>query len=86
MILAAADSLEVLDLKRNSWVNDYVVEQLAIKFSKTLKALFLENSELTDNSLFHVGRRCLKLRHIIFNCCYKVGTLTMLFMLQTYFS
>jgi hypothetical protein len=71
-ILAAAEYVEVLDLRRNAWVNDYVVEQLAIKFSKSLKALFLENSELTDTSLFHVGRKCLKLRHIIFDCCYKV--------------
>ena len=71
-ILAAADSVEVLDLRRNAWVNDYVVEQLSIKFAKSLKGLHLERSDLTDSSLVHVGRRCLQLRQLTFDCCYKV--------------
>lgn len=71
-VLAPAGEMEVLDLRRNDWVNDYVVEQLAIKFAKSLRSLVLERSELTDNSLFHVGKRCLKLRNLTLDCCYKV--------------
>jgi hypothetical protein len=71
-ILASAESIEEIDLRRNLWVNDYVIEQLSLKFSKSLKVLKLEKSDLSDNSLFHVGKRCLKLRDVTFDCCHKV--------------
>jgi len=83
-ILAAADYVEVLDLRRNIWVDDYVIEQLAIKFAKSMRALLLENSDLSDASLFHVGRRCLKLRHINFDCCYKVFHLRVIALIVQY--
>lgn len=71
-LLENAYSVGSICLQKNHWVNDDVVEQLSRKYSKTLQYFDLEYTKITDNSLFHLGQRCLKLRSIRLDCCPKV--------------
>lgn len=71
-ILEPASFIEIVNLQKNSWVDDYVVDQLSIKFAKSLKELNFEFTKITDNALFHVGRRCMNLRSLTVNCCPQV--------------
>ena len=80
-ILESSNSIEIVNLQKNSWVDDYVVDQLSIKFAKSLKELNFEYTKITDNALFHVGRRCLNLRSLTVNCCPQVLILLILLIL-----
>ena len=71
-ILEAADAVETVNLQRNPWVDDFVVDQLSTKFAKTLRAIDLENTKITDNALHNIGKRCQIVRNVTLNCCPKV--------------
>ena len=77
-ILESSNSIEIVNLQKNSWVDDYVVDQLSIKFAKSLKELNFEYTKITDNALFHVGRRFMNLRSLTVNCCPQVLILILL--------
>ena len=72
-ILEPANFIEIVNLQKNNWVDDYVVDQLSTKFAKSLKELNFEYTKITDNALFHVGRRCMNLRSLTVNCCPQVN-------------
>jgi hypothetical protein len=73
LILQPATNIEVIDLRKNNWVDDFVVEQLCVKFGKTLRDLNLEKTRVTDNALFHLGRKCLNIKNLSINCCPKIS-------------
>lgn len=73
VILQPATNIEVIDLRKNEWVDDFVVEQLCVKFGNTLKDLNLEKTRITDNALFHLGKKCLNIKNLSFNCCPKIS-------------
>eukprot|EP01041_Mallomonas_annulata_P000411 gene411-745_t len=61
--------LESVIFRRNKWVNDSCIEYLSVKLAKTLRELNVEYSKITDDSLFHLGKRCQVLRDIYLDCC-----------------
>ena len=55
------------------WVDDHIIEQLALKYGKTLKNLVLENAnKITDLSMMTLGRKCLHLRTLSLICCASI--------------
>ena len=72
-LLESSTKLESVNFKSNTWVTDQIVEQLSIRFSKTLRELNLEHTKITDNALFHIGRRCQNLREISLDCCNNIS-------------
>lgn len=71
-ILEAAGAVETINLQRNPWVDDFVVDQISTKFAKSLRAIDLENTKVTDNALHNLGKRCQNVRNVTLNCCPKV--------------
>ena len=71
-ILEAAGAVSVLNFTKNPWVDDFVVDQVTTKFSKSLKSIDLENTKITDNGLYHIGKRCTGVRSLTLNCCPKI--------------
>jgi len=70
---ACGSTVDHINLCRNKWVNDWVIEQIAVKFSKCLRVLDLEATSASDQALHHVGRRCLNLRVLTLNMCHKIS-------------
>jgi len=68
-MLSACNSLGHLCLRKNHWVTDDVVEQLSIKYAKTLQHLDLEYTKISDNALYQLGKRCLGLKSLHLDCC-----------------
>lgn len=68
-LLAHVKSLEVLILKNNKWVDDFVLEQISIRYKKSLAHLELENIMISNNGLFQIGRRCTLLHTLSLVCC-----------------
>ena len=68
-LLAHVKSLEVLILKNNKWVDDFVLEQISIRYKKSLSHLELENIMISNNGLFQIGRRCTLLHTLSLVCC-----------------
>ena len=60
-------------MKQNKWLDDFVIEQLSIRFHKTLVHFHLESSPITNSALYHIGRRCSLLRSCRVICCPKVN-------------
>lgn len=73
-LFSKSRSVEVINLKNNRWVDDHVLEQLAIRFQKCLRELRIENcSQITNNALFHIGKRCHLLRVLSLDHCSKIN-------------
>lgn len=72
-LLSSTKLVEVLILKNNKWVDDFTMEQIAIRFQKTLTHLEIENSSISNNALHHIGRRCSLLRYLNLTCCPKIS-------------
>lgn len=66
---AKLQSLRLIGLK---WVDDGVVEQLSVRYQKSLRHLELNRCSITNNALFHLGRRCSALKSLHIICCNKV--------------
>ena len=63
-ILEPASCIEYVNLQKNPWVDDSVIEQISKKFGKYLKELNLEYTKITDGALNQIGGRCLNVRTI----------------------
>ena len=63
-ILEPASCIEYVNLQKNPWVDDSVIEQISKKFSKYLKEINLEYTKVTDGALNQIGGRCLNVRTI----------------------
>jgi len=70
---ACGSTVDHINLCENKWVDDWVIEQIAVKFSKCLRILDLEATSVTDQALHHVGRRCLNLRALTLNMCHRIS-------------
>ena len=73
LILEYVQKIEMINLERNKWVDDDVVDQITLKFSKSLKELNLENTGIADHALSYIGKRCSNLRSLKLMCCPKVS-------------
>lgn len=82
-LLANTKSLEVLILKNNSWLDDFMMEQLAIRYQKTLVHLELENLSISNSALFQMGRRCSGLQTLSLVCLPKVTDAGLIEMAKT---
>ena len=72
-ILETASGVEALNFQKNPWCDDFVVDQVTAKFAKCLRSINLENCrKVSDNGLYHVGKRCHGVRSLTLNCCPKV--------------
>jgi uncharacterized protein YneF (UPF0154 family) len=69
---SGSSSVQVINICKNKWVDDWVVEQLTVKFGKSLVQLNLEQTGVTDQALHHVSRRCNALRSLTLNNCGKI--------------
>jgi hypothetical protein len=77
-LLAHTKALETLVLKNTKWVDDFVMEQISVRYKKTLVTLELENIMISNNALFQVGRRCTALRDLTLTCCPHVSDMGLL--------
>lgn len=82
-LLVNTKSLEVLVLKNNKWVDDFILEQLAIRYQKTLVHLELENLSISNNALFQMGRRCSGLQTLSLVCLPKITDVGLIEMAKT---
>ena len=73
LLEACSNTVEVINLKRNKWVDDWVIEQLSVKFASCLVTINIEATSATDQALHHLGRRCLKLRQLYVTMCPKIS-------------
>jgi hypothetical protein len=71
-LLAHSKSLEVLVLKNNNWVDDFAMEQIAVRFQKSLYHLEIIQSQISNNALFQVGKRCTLIQILHLVCCPKI--------------
>lgn len=64
-------SLKLIALK---WVDDGIVEQISVRYQKSLRHLELNNcSNITNNALFQIGRRCHQLQSFSVICCTRIS-------------
>jgi hypothetical protein len=82
-LLANTKALEVLILKKNKWVDDFVLEQLSVRYKKSLVHVELENIMVSNNALFQIGRRCASLHTLLLTCCPHISDVGLLEMAKT---
>lgn len=70
VLLANCRGLEILSLKNMKWIDDYVMEQISVKFHRTLHTIEFENlSSITNTTFYQLGRRCSGIRTLKLLCC-----------------
>ena len=72
-MLEFAKNMETINLTKNKWVDDYVVEQISVKFQKSLRSINLEHTSVTDHALSFIGKKCAALRDLSLSVCPKVS-------------
>lgn len=56
-----------------TWVDDHIIEQLSLKYGKTLKNMVLENTnKITDQSMMTLGRKCHHIQTLSLICCANI--------------
>jgi len=68
-LLERTDILESVAFNRTGWADDHLVDQLALKFAKTLRHLRLEDAKVTDQAVLTLGRKCHNVRTLALVCC-----------------
>ena len=68
-LLERTDVLESVAFNRTGWADDHLVDQLALKFAKTLKHVRLEDAKVTDQAILTLGRKCHNVRTLALVCC-----------------
>eukprot|EP01038_Epipyxis_sp_PR26KG_P006206 gene6206-8548_t len=74
LILSKTKSIERISLQSLSWIDDNIIEQISIRYQKSLTQLKLENlKNISNNSLHQIGRRCFNLKNLELICCPQIG-------------
>ncbi|RYH31298.1 hypothetical protein EON65_02940 [archaeon] len=72
-LLRSCAKLLSLRLVAVPWIDDGMIEQLSVRYHKSLKSIHLENCTLTNNSIFQIGRRCNQLQNFTLVCCTRIS-------------
>eukprot|EP01039_Chlorochromonas_danica_P001031 gene1031-1118_t len=74
ILLRRCGNLSALTLIGQTWVDDNVLEQLSLRYQKTLGQLSLVDCpNMTNNGLFQIGRRCQALQRLKIVSCRQIS-------------
>lgn len=72
-LLRSCAKMVSLRLVSVPWIDDGMIEQLSVRYHKSLRSIHLENCALTNNSIFQIGRRCNQLQVLTLVCCTRIS-------------